>query len=89
MRMRNIWFDGPSFLIALLMGGYVVFSIVDYLRNGNSSLVGTTLAISLFLLFAMVYSWMSLKIGDIQRRAQTARSTKAEMAKTERGDIGE
>ena len=73
MRMRNIWFDGPSFLIALLMGGYVVFSIVDYLRNGNATFAGRALVIGLFLIFAIIYFWMSLKVGDTQRRAREAR----------------
>lgn len=76
MRMRNIWFDGLSVLVAVLMAGCVVFSIVDYMREkdaGLASLVGTALVVGLFLLLAVFYFWMSLRVGDIQRRVREMR----------------
>lgn len=68
MRMRNIWFDGLSFLVAVLMVGYIVFSIMDYMRIDDADIIGTVIACVIFLLFAIFYFLMSLRVGDMQRR---------------------
>jgi hypothetical protein len=68
MRLRRIWFDGLSFFAALLAVGGAVSSIVSYTRDKDARLVDTAFAVGTFLLVAAVFFWMSLRVGDIQRR---------------------
>jgi hypothetical protein len=70
VRMRNIWFDCLSFLVAVLMFGYAVFSLVEYLRSKDGSFFGAALTIGMFLLFSALYVWLSLRVGEVQRRVR-------------------
>jgi hypothetical protein len=73
LRVRNIWFDGLSFLVAMLMVGCAVSSLVMHTRDKNASFIGTGIAAGTFLLLAIIYFWMSLRAGGIQRRARETR----------------
>ena len=73
MRLRNIWFDALSFLVAAMMAGYAVFSVVDYWHDDNASFFSTALTVGLFLFAAIVYFWISFRVGDVHRRARSRR----------------
>ena len=73
LRVRNIWLDGLSFLVAMLMVGCAVSFVVMHTRDKNASFIGTGIAAGTFLLLAVIYFWMSLRAGGIQRRARETR----------------
>lgn len=75
MGIRNIWFDGLSFLVAVLMVISMVVSIVQCRRDGDVDCVGTAVAVGVFLFLAILYFWMSMQVGNVQRRRREKKTT--------------
>jgi hypothetical protein len=73
MRKRQIWFDLLRFVVALLMAVGAVLSVLEYMGDRK---VATAIAAAGFALCVVVYVWMSLKVGDIQRRTREANRNK-------------
>lgn len=69
MRLRNIWFQLPCFLVAMLMAYYAIWAIIESrLDNRGSSHAISVIGISIFSILALAYLWMALRVGYYQRR---------------------
>ncbi len=73
MRMRNMWFHGMSFIGGVLMAGVAVSSMVHYLRGEDGTLVEAMLASGVFLLLAIAYFHMSIRVGAVERERREIR----------------
>jgi dolichyl-phosphate-mannose--protein O-mannosyl transferase len=66
MRILNIWWYLPSFLVGVLFIGAAIVSAVP---NENVNLSIRLLSSIVLLLVALVFFWMSLTVGASQKKA--------------------
>ena len=73
MHVRNVWFDLPSLLVAVLMGSYAIFAIMHQVRQGHAIDVATAVAAGVFLLLALPFFYVSLHVGSMRRKARQSK----------------
>lgn len=73
MRLQNVWFDLLSFVVAILMVWYSVYAIIDYVKDPNASLFQAITSAGSFLMFAGLFFWISLRLGDSMRKARESK----------------
>lgn len=82
MRIRNIWLNGLSFGVGLLMVGYAVFSVVHYLRQDDGNLLEALFAAGVFALIAVAYFWISVRTGTVHKKRRALRMKSRRAGKT-------
>jgi hypothetical protein len=70
VRVRNVWFDLPTFFGAAFMLGSAVAAAVDYKRGEHPGPVVVAIAAIIFLLLSLLCLRASLQLGDRQRKAR-------------------
>lgn|GEM_PF-4322912 len=93
MRARNVWFNLPSILIAMLTGIGIgmgaVASIAGYRSNQNGSLTEIGIGTGLPLLLTVLLYWMSLYLLNCRKKILEKRSQKTELSDGSKGPIGQ
>jgi hypothetical protein len=86
MRALNVWFDGLTFLLAVFMAACSARTIIDFARGKGGGLAGSALAAGVFLLMAISFFLLSLRVGNAQRRARETERGKGDSHQRGKGD---
>jgi len=68
MRLRNLWFDLPSFLVAVVFFLGTAFHLGDLLWKKHANVTNIVFAAAIGLGIACVFCWVSLTLGSIKKR---------------------
>jgi hypothetical protein len=70
MKIRNVWFDFTSILLALFMLGCAAEAVGDYFRSKENTILSIVLGATLYLLLSLFFFRMSLVLGKFQEIAK-------------------
>ena len=68
MRVRNVWFDLWSFILAVSIAGGAVASVVEYNPDRHGSFGRVAIDAGIAVLVAVLFFGMSLRLGNYQKK---------------------
>jgi hypothetical protein len=68
MRVRNLWFDLGGFIVFVMMLFSASYYVLDYLENKSETIFTTILFAGGYFFLALMFLWLSLFVGKLQRK---------------------